>query len=207
MAAPPPPAKSTVKIIVVGDTVVGKTSVILNYFHGARAGSTISTIGVDYQKGDLIVDGETYQLQVWDTAGQDRFRSISVSYFRRGDVILLFYAVDVRETFEHVSGWAESIDRNKQRDDIPVILVGNKIDLIETRVVSTKEGSDLAEQFKWPYCETSALNGDGIKELFEMAVREVAKGRSHTAVTLNDGPKAVDWTQPAPEKPAKGKRC
>jgi small GTP-binding protein len=193
-----------VKAIVVGDTVVGKTSVILNHFHGTPAGASLSTVGVDYQKGDIVVDSQQYQLQVWDTAGQDRFRSISVSYFRRADVILLFFAIDSRDTYNHLTGWADSIDHNKADSSVPVILVGNKADLVERRAVQTAEAEELAARFSWPYRETSALTGEGIKDLFELAVREVIARRAEVPEAIAEPPVVkLEEVQPA----QKEKKC
>jgi small GTP-binding protein len=157
--------------------VVGKTSVIQNYFHGVTAGSTIPTVGADFYKREVSIDGVHYLLQVWDTAGQDRFRSISVSYFRRGDVILLFYAANSRDTFERLQFWQTSIEEGKQADNVPVVLGANKIDLVRERSVTTAEGQALAAKSNWPYCETSALTGEGINELFETAIREAITKR------------------------------
>jgi small GTP-binding protein len=193
-----------IKVIVVGDTVVGKTSVISNYIHGTKAGGAIATVGVDYYKSEIMIDTQKYQLQVFDTAGQDRFRSISVSYFRRADAILLFFSIDSRDGYDHVQNWAASIDRTKSDANIPVILIGNKADLAERRAVMHAEAEELARSYGWPYCETSALTGEGVAAVFELAAREVIQRRSESPAV--DEPVGVQLPDTATPQ-QKTKRC
>jgi Ras-related protein Rab-1A len=122
---------SVVRAVVVGDESVGKTSVILSDTSGARAKDLIATIAADFCKTAISVDGKIHSLELWDTAGQERYRGISSSFRRRGQAILLFFAVNKASSFENVGTGTGLIEAYKK--DVPVILVGNKIDLTSGR--------------------------------------------------------------------------
>jgi small GTP-binding protein len=191
-----------VKGIVLGDSGSGKTSVILSYFQGTRVGaSTIPTAGVDFYRRDVIVDSQQYRLQMWDTAGQERYRGVSVSYIRRADVVLLFFAVDCVDSFRNVPEWAELIDRSKTGPGVAVVLVGNKADLAETRTVAGADAEECAARYGWPYCETSALTGEGIGSLVDVAVCEVVR-RKGDALDAAEGA-TVPLGEERPQKTAK----
>jgi small GTP-binding protein len=160
-----------IKVMLLGDADVGKTSVILNYISNVRAGTTVNTIGVDYKRKSMKVRGQEIDLEIWDTGGQDRFRALGVAYYRRADAMVLFFDVSSRETFMHVQTWAESIRANSSREaPVPVFLVGNKIDLSSERTVEREEAESAAASLGFPYHETSVASGEGISELFTSLV-------------------------------------
>jgi small GTP-binding protein len=170
-------AHTVVKIMIVGDYGVGKTSVILSYDKNTKEEPPKPpepTICIDFLKRNAIVDGQSYNMQIWDTAGTERYRSMVSSWLRRGDVLLLVFAVDSIESFDSLSAWVNTIKSYKRDASVPVVLVGNKSDLKSTRMVSVQKAEDFAEQCGYFYCETSAITGAGIEELFETAVREAA---------------------------------
>ena len=164
------------KIIVIGDSSVGKTQLMLrfseNQFH-----QTTTTIGIDFKNKDVQIDGKPYRVQIWDTAGQERFKNITVSYFRRADGIALVFDVSKEITFEHVTDWMDSIRANTNKS-IPVILIGNKCDL--ERKVKEEDAEALAREFGVPLFWTSALSGDNVEKVFlELGKRILAsKGES-----------------------------
>ena len=123
------------------------------------------TIGVDFKIRTIDVDGKTIKLQIWDTAGQERFRTITTSYFRGAQGILLVYDVTDRRSFESIRNWISQI---QQHADVHVnkILVGNKCDMLDEKVVSTEEGEKLAKEFNMPFWECSAKNNINVDESF-----------------------------------------
>jgi Ras-related protein Rab-18 len=166
-----------IRLILAGDMAVGKTSVILNYAQGvlARDAAPVPTCGVDFKCAPCSVDGVQYMLHIWDTAGQERFHSVSPSYFRRADGVLLFYSVDSRDSFAHLGYWKRIADQNKSGDTVPVIVVGNKTDLTDKRVIDREEGERWARELECLFIETSAMTGEGVREAFQTIATAVAR--------------------------------
>ena len=151
------------KIIVIGDPSVGKTAVLMNYVDGVSAIETISTIGIDFKNKNVNVDGNEIKLQLWDTAGQEQYRTIATAYYKRAHGIALFYDVTSRQSYEHIPGWMESITSNTD-ENIPIVLIGNKIDLEST--VTAEAGQEMANEYSVPFFLTSAVTGQNIEEAF-----------------------------------------
>lgn len=125
----------------------------------------VSTIGVDFKIQTIHLSNRTIKLQIWDTAGQERFRSITSSYYRGAHGIVVVFDVTNRDSFENIKSWLQEIDRFAT-NDVQKLLVGNKIDLVEERQVSTQEAQQQAESFSIPYVETSAKNSTNVEEVF-----------------------------------------
>ncbi|MED6235842.1 hypothetical protein ATANTOWER_001074 [Ataeniobius toweri] len=164
------------RIVLAGDAAVGKSSFLLRLCKNEFKLNSSTTLGVDFQMKTLIVDGEPVLLQLWDTAGQERFRSIAKSYFRRADGVLLLYDVNCEKSFLNVREWVDMIE-DVSRDDIPIMLVGNKCDLRQDRdnCVSTTLGQKLAMTYSTLFCETSAKDGSNILEAVLHLARLVKK--------------------------------
>jgi Ras-related protein Rab-1A len=143
----------------------------------------ISTIGVDFKIKTLEVNGKTVKMQVWDTAGQERFRTITASYYRGSNGIIIVYDVTNRDSFDHVSFWIKEIER-LAAPDVVKILVGNKCDLTEKRVVTTEEGQVVAARYGIKFMETSALTNSNVDDAFT----EMAKLQPATASSGGGGP-------------------
>ena len=157
------------RVIVVGDSTVGKTTVILAFSDGVvHIGQSLTTIGVDFKNKNVDLDGKQVKLQIWDTAGQERFRSIAVRYFKRADGICLFYDVTNRDSFDNLEQWLESI-KEKSDEKVPIVLIGNKSDL--ENIVTFDEAQSLANKYNIPLYLTSAKTGEGIKEAFHHIAR------------------------------------
>ncbi|OHT05416.1 Ras-related protein Rab-4 [Tritrichomonas foetus] len=157
---------NTLRVIVVGDSTVGKTAVIIKFVDNVSACATTPTIGVDFKTKQMNIDGQDIKFQLWDTAGQERFRTLAVSYFRKAQGIALFYDVTNRDSFNHLQSWIESINSHiDAAEGIPIIVLGNKIDKVEERKVTTEEAEKEVNNF-YKYFETSALTGEGINEAF-----------------------------------------
>lgn len=160
------------KIIILGDTCVGKSCILMRFVKNSMLHNHLSTIGIDSSTKTINTERGKAILQIWDTAGQDKFRSISQSYIRNGDAIILVYDVTSDETFQHVTTWMDAI-HNMAKKDIPIILVGNKIDMESERRITTEEGQKLAERYNLLFKEVSAMTGDGIADAFTMLTIEI----------------------------------
>jgi len=133
------------KLLVIGDSGVSKSSLLLRFSDGTFSDSFITTIGVDYKVKNLEIEGKPVKLQIWDTAGQERFRTITSSYYRAANGILLVYDITEYETFKGISKWITEINRYAS-DNLVKILIGNKCDLVNERKVPYETGSELALQ-------------------------------------------------------------
>jgi len=172
------------KLLLIGDSGVGKTSLLLRFADDKFLDSFITTIGVDFKIRKLEVDGKAVKLQIWDTAGQEKFRTITSSYYRGAHGIIVVYDVTSRESFSHVKGWLSDIDRYAQGNiKVQKMLVGNKSDL-QNREVTAKEAKAFADSLGIPFIETSAKMSDNVMEAFQTMVTQIkrnveASGTAH----------------------------
>ena len=155
------------KIVILGDTCVGKSCILMRFVKNSMLHNHLSTIGIDSSTKTINTERGKAILQIWDTAGQDKFRSISQSYIRNGDAIILVYDITSDDTFQHVTTWMDAI-HNMAKQDVPIILVGNKTDMENERRITTEEGQKLAEKYKLLFKEVSAMTGDGVADAFTM---------------------------------------
>ena len=161
------------KILVLGDTSVGKSCLLLRFCDNSFQEAHLTTIGLDFRLKTInLKDDRKVKIQIWDTAGEDRFRSITRNYYKGAKGILLIFDVTDKETFTHVRDWIERI-HEESPEGITICLVGNKIDMNESRGISNEEGKKIADEFKIPYFETSAKSNIGVEEVFTYLVKEV----------------------------------
>ena len=161
------------KILLLGDSCVGKSCILLRYCDNSFQEAHLTTIGLDFRIKSLTAeDNRKIKIQIWDTAGQDRFRAITRNYYKGANGILLIFDVTDKRSYEHVREWVERIKEESPPGTI-VYLIGNKIDQIDKRVIDYEQGKKLAEEFKVPYYETSAKFGDGINEVFQNLVNVI----------------------------------
>uniref|UniRef100_H3CBZ9 small monomeric GTPase n=1 Tax=Tetraodon nigroviridis TaxID=99883 RepID=H3CBZ9_TETNG len=153
------------KLLLIGDSGVGKSCLLLRFADGAYTDSYISTIGVDFKIRTVDMDGKTVKLQIWDTAGQERFRTITSSYYRGAHGIVLVYDVTEQASFDNVRLWMDEIERYAC-EDVSRLLVGNKSDLLAQKVVDAAAAQDLASCLKIPFLETSAKNSENVEKVF-----------------------------------------
>ena len=157
------------KVIFIGDSSVGKTSIITRFIHNSCNPAYSSTIGIDYfsktvpKKDDP--NGTQIQLQIWDTAGQEKFRALVPAYIRPSTVAIIVYDITLRQSFDNIQQWHQMVLNSA---DPAFILVGNKVDLETERAVSEEEGRKCAAQIKAQFIETSATQPTNIEELFDM---------------------------------------
>jgi len=165
------------KILMLGDSGSGKTSILIRYTNDTFTPTFITTIGIDFKIKTIKIEDKILKLQIWDTAGQERFRSITESYYRGAYAIVLLYDVTNRNTFLNIKNWMESISKNVS-SKTKVVLVGNKIDVDKSLItVSTEEGKELSKQYKIPFFECSARKDINIKEIFETIARQLYDSR------------------------------
>ena len=161
------------KVLLLGDSTVGKTCILLKYTDKIFQDVHMMTIGLDYRlKTMKLKNGTDVKLQIWDTAGQDRFRSITKNYYKGSQGIILIYDVTSIKTFENVKSWVTQI-HEEISDKVVIYLVGNKIDIEGERKVTTEEGEKLAEELGLPFMETSAKTGKNIDEIFIDVVERI----------------------------------
>ena len=155
------------KILLLGDSMVGKTCFLLKYTDKSFQEIHMSTIGLDYRLKTLTLKNrKTIKLQIWDTAGQDRFRSITKNYYKKANGIILIYDVTNKKSYKNISVWINQI-KEEADPNVVIYLAGNKIDMEEERKIKTEEGEKLAEEYNFPFRETSAKEDININETFE----------------------------------------
>jgi len=189
------------KILLIGDSGVGKSCLLLRFADDSWTDSHISTIGVDFKIKTLNCDGKVIKLQIWDTAGQERFRTITSSYYRGAQGIILVFDCTDMESFNNVKQWLGEIDRYAC-ENVNKLLVGNKTDLVQGRVVDKSVATEFADSMNIPYIETSAKNASGVEEAFMMMARSIKERLSSTNGGENGGGK-VDNGTVSPNKQTK----
>ena len=165
-------AKYIIKILTLGDTLVGKSSIVLRFSDNRFDDNQLATIGIDYKTKYIKVKDASVKVLLWDTAGQEKFRNIARQYYKGANGVLLIYDVCDRKSYERIGFWMDELKQNNEIEQLYIILVGNKIDLEEKRVVTREEAEKYAEDNNINYLEVSAKTGEGILDLFN----EVTKG-------------------------------
>ena len=162
------------KVLLLGDSTVGKTCFLLRYCDKTFQEAHLSTIGLDYRlKSMTLANGKHIKLQIWDTAGQDRFRAITKNYYKGANGIILIYDVTNIQSFENVKNWIAQIKEEANPNAI-IYLAGNKIDVNESeKAVKTEDGKKIADELTIKFYETSAKNGINVNEIFEDLVEKI----------------------------------
>jgi len=176
------------KLLLIGDSGVGKSCLLLRFADDTYTESYISTIGVDFKIRTIQLDGKTIKLQIWDTAGQERFRTITSSYYRGAHGIIVVYDVTEMESFNNVKQWLHEIDRYAS-EGVNKLLVGNKSDLVTKKQVETQTAKDLADSLSIPFLETSAKSATNVEQAFMTMASEI-KNRMATQPSMGAGNKA-----------------
>ena len=177
------------KLLLIGNSSVGKSSLLFRFVENVWDDSFVPTIGVDFVSNllsvilifiykqklkTLEVNGKKVKLQIWDTAGQERFKNITASYYRGGNGVLVVYDITERESFENLNSWLIEIEKNANKN-VYKLLIGNKCDLEDKRKVSFQEGKDFAESNGMKFMETSAKTASKVQEAFELLTNEIIK--------------------------------
>ncbi|GIX87434.1 ras-related protein Rab-1A [Caerostris extrusa] len=159
------------KLLLIGDSGVGKSCLLLRFADDTYTESYISTIG---KIRTIELEGKTIKLQIWDTAGQERFRTITSSYYRGAHGIIVVYDVTDQESFNNVKQWLQEIDRYAS-ENVNRLLVGNKCDLTPKKVVDYVTAKEFADQLGIPFLETSAKNATNVEQAFMTMAAEIKK--------------------------------
>jgi Ras-related protein Rab-1A len=160
------------KVLLIGDSGVGKSSLLLKFTDRVFTDHYISTIGVDFKIQTLQLDDKIIKLQLWDTAGQERFRTITTSYYRGAHGIIIVFDITDKESFANIKTWITEIDRFAS-DNVCKILIGNKSDLEKQREVSIEDAKELANKYKIDYIEASAKDSTNVQQLFVELTRQI----------------------------------
>merc|ERR1719334_2058719 len=162
------------KVLLIGDSGVGKSSLLLRYSEDTFSEQYISTIGVDFKIKTLLLDDKAVKLQIWDTAGQERFRTITASYYRGAQGIIIVYDVTNLTSFSNISKWREEIGRYAG-EQVTTVIVGNKCDIEEKRAVSRELTQELSDQLGITILETSARKSINVEEAFYQIAEEMRR--------------------------------
>ncbi|CAA0811911.1 Ras-related protein RABE1c [Striga hermonthica] len=162
-----------IKLLLIGDSGVGKSCLLLRFSDGSFTTSFITTIGIDFKIRTVKLDGKQIKLQIWDTAGQERFRTITTAFYRGAMGILLVYDVTDESSFNNIRNWIMNIIQHAS-DNVNKILVGNKADMDESkRAVPTSHGQELADEYGIKFFETSAKTNLNVEEVFFSIARDI----------------------------------
>ena len=154
------------KVLLLGNSDVGKSSLLLRYVDSVWNDAFVPTIGVDFKVKTLTINEKKVKMQIWDTAGQERFRTVVATYFRGAHGILLLYDVTNKDSFKNLESWLIEIEKNA-KEKVLKILIGNKCDLTDDREISTEEGKAFALRNGMEFMETSAKMNTNVTEAFE----------------------------------------
>ena len=157
------------KLIFLGDQYVGKSSILNRFYQDKFEEDYQATIGLDFHSKNVNVNGTTVRLLLYDTAGQEKFKSLIPMYIRDANIIIVVYDISNKDSFVHTEHWVNET-KDLKREDAIFILVGNKLDLEENRVVTKKEAEDYATEKGFLFHEVSAKTGDQIQELFNTKI-------------------------------------
>ena len=194
------------KIVIVGDSGVGKTNLITRYLKNDFKPETKATIGVEFSDKKYIYKNKTIKVQIWDTAGQERYRSLTSMYYKGAKGAIFVYDISSKNSFESIDKWL--IEMKKTADEnIKIILIGNKCDLIDKREVKEDDGKIKAKDLNVPFMETSALNCINVEKAFNFLIEEIANleinldedfdfedfkdGKNVNNINLNDNEKKI----------------
>ncbi len=170
------------KIVLVGDSGVGKTNILSSLMHGEPATLSKPTIGVEFGTKTFKFKNSIVKVQIWDTAGQERYHAITFAYYRGASGAVIVYDLTKNKSLRNIeSVWLNNLKKIIY-DDIPLLFLGNKKDLVEQRVITEEQGKNIAIKNKAAFFETSALNGENIVEAFEMFIETLYKKEKNNKI-------------------------
>jgi len=197
------------KLLIIGDSGVGKSSLLVRFADNQFSGNYITTIGVDFKIRTIELNGERVKLQIWDTAGQERFRTITSTYYRGTHGVIVVYDVASGDSFANVKRWLHEINQNC--DEVSRILVGNKCDDPDRRVVLKEDATRFANQMGIQLFETSAKENINVEEMFRAITNLVLSTKKAQRETLGDvhssgGIKVNNYGRPGGNNRGKNKK-
>lgn len=162
------------KVVVVGDSGVGKTNLIKRFVTNSFSANSKATVGVEFISKSYRINEQVFKIEIWDTAGQERYKSITAAYYKGAKGALIVYDTTSKVSFENIDKWMSEI-KEKSSKDMKLMIIGNKIDLKDERQVQSNEASEKAELLEAPIMETSALDATNVKEAFYDLLKEMYK--------------------------------
>ncbi|XP_005356842.1 ras-related protein Rab-3C isoform X1 [Microtus ochrogaster] len=191
------------KLLIIGNSSVGKTSFLFRYADDSFTSAFVSTVGIDFKVKTVFKNEKRIKLQIWDTAGQERYRTITTAYYRGAMGFILMYDITNEESFNAVQDWSTQI-KTYSWDNAQVILVGNKCDMEDERIISTERGQHLGEQLGFEFFETSAKDNVNVKQTFERLVDIICDKMSESldtdpAITAAKQSTRLKETPPPPQ--------
>jgi len=162
------------KVVVVGDSGVGKTNLIKRFTSDNFSYDSKATVGVEFISKSYIINKKVFKIEIWDTAGQERYKAITSAYYKGAKGCLIVYDTTSQATFNNIDKWMSEI-KEKALTNIKVLIIGNKIDLKDKRIVSIEDAMQKAQELQAPIMETSALDATNVKEAFYDLMREMYK--------------------------------
>ena len=165
------------QILLLGNSAVGKTSLISRYANGTFKEEYINTVGLDHISKTEIINNINILVKLWDTAGQERFKALTPSYLRNAEGVILVYDVTNSDSFDDLKSWIDSIKNHlgEKYASFPAIIIGNKVDLQDNREISNEDASKFAKDNNYKYFETSAKTGEGVDEAVREIVNQILK--------------------------------
>ena len=173
------------KVVVVGDSGVGKTNLIKRFVTDTFAKDSKATVGVEFMSKTYIINKEIFKIEIWDTAGQERYKSITAAYYKGAKGAMIVYDVTNQNTFDNVNKWCQEI-KDKASKNINLMMIGNKTDLKDKIVVNSEMSQERAMALGIPVMETSALDSTNVQEAFFQLLREMYKSIKANAVEKKD---------------------
>ncbi len=178
------------KILLIGDSGVGKTSLIMRFTKNIFNEDFLNSIGVDFKSKDLNVEGKKIKLQIWDTAGQERYNAVNKNLFQKVQGVIIMYDITNRVSFENINKWLYLLSQNVS--DKAKILVGSKLDLSEEkRIVTEEEGQNLADKNNMPFYETSSKTGENVEKIFFTLAQNIYENLSNENINDNASVKII----------------
>ena len=163
-------AKYILKILTLGDTSVGKSSIVLRFTEEKFDDNQFSTIGIDFKTKFIKRGDSSIKVLIWDTAGQEKFQNIARQYYKGANGVLLIYDIGNRKSFQRIDFWLKELKDNNRLEELFICLVGNKIDMEDKREITREEGEKYAKDNNIIFFEVSAKTGDGINLLFDKVI-------------------------------------
>ena len=175
-----------IQIILVGESGVGKTSLIRRYTNNIFNSNHLETIGIEFYNKEEKIDNKIIQIKFWDTAGQEIFHSLTKNFYRKADGIIIVYDITNKESFERIQDWIKSIyDNTDTYKEIQMIIVGNKIDLEEMREVTKEDGIKIGKYYEIDFYEASAKNAEGVNNFMIKIIRDILNNKVNNRNTIN----------------------
>ena len=175
-----------IQIIMIGESGVGKTSLIKRYTNNIFNSNHLETIGIEFYNREERINNQIIQIKIWDTAGQEIFHSLTKNFYRKADGIIIVYDITNKESFEKVQDWVKSVyDNSDNYKEIQMIIVGNKLDLEEKREVSKEEGLKIGKYFEIDFFEASAKNSEGVRNFMVKIIRDILSNKVNNRNSIN----------------------